>query len=63
MVDDNQEYFDAIVISEVVEHVNNLDDFLMNSTQLLKVKKLLIALLIVVNSFLNFLKRTVDFHL
>lgn len=36
MVDDNQEYFDAIVISEVVEHVNNLDDFLMNSTQLLK---------------------------
>ena len=37
MVDDNQEYFDAIVISEVVEHVNNLDDFLMNSTQLLKV--------------------------
>lgn len=35
-VEDNQEYFDAVVMSEVVEHVNNLDDFLANSSRLLK---------------------------
>lgn len=35
-VEDNQEYFDAVVMSEVVEHVNNLDGFLSNSTRLLK---------------------------
>ena len=35
-VEDNEEYFDAVVMSEVVEHVSNLDDFLSNSTRLLK---------------------------
>lgn len=35
-VDDNKEYFDAVVMSEVVEHVNNLNEFLINSTELLK---------------------------
>lgn len=35
-VEDNQEYFDAVVMSEVVEHVSNLDGFLSNSTRLLK---------------------------
>lgn len=37
-VEENNNYFDAIVMSEVVEHVNNLDDFLVNSTKLLKNK-------------------------
>jgi 2-polyprenyl-3-methyl-5-hydroxy-6-metoxy-1,4-benzoquinol methylase len=36
-IDDNKSYFDAIVMSEVVEHVNNLKDFLFNATHLLKV--------------------------
>lgn len=35
-VDDNIEYFDAVVMSEVVEHVNNLEGFLTDSTKLLK---------------------------
>lgn len=35
-VEDNEEYFDAVVMSEVVEHVSNLDGFLSNSTRLLK---------------------------
>ncbi len=35
-VEDNQSYFDAVVMSEVVEHVSNLDNFLLNSTRLLK---------------------------
>lgn len=37
VVDDNFNYFDAIVCSEVVEHVNNLNDFVTNSVKLLKV--------------------------
>jgi ubiquinone biosynthesis O-methyltransferase len=36
MCEENFNYFDAIVMSEVVEHVNNLDDFLINSCKLLK---------------------------
>jgi polyprenyldihydroxybenzoate methyltransferase / 3-demethylubiquinol 3-O-methyltransferase len=39
-VNENTNYFDAIVMSEVVEHVNNLNDFLTNSTKLLKVFKI-----------------------
>jgi 2-polyprenyl-3-methyl-5-hydroxy-6-metoxy-1,4-benzoquinol methylase len=35
--EDNKNHFDAIVMSEVVEHVNNLEDFLFNATKLLKV--------------------------
>lgn len=35
-VEDNDNYFDAIVMSEVVEHVNNLSDFMRNSSRLLK---------------------------
>jgi 2-polyprenyl-3-methyl-5-hydroxy-6-metoxy-1,4-benzoquinol methylase len=37
-VEENNGYFDAVVMSEVVEHVNNLNEFLINSTKLLKVK-------------------------
>jgi 2-polyprenyl-3-methyl-5-hydroxy-6-metoxy-1,4-benzoquinol methylase len=33
----NFEYFDAIVMSEVVEHVNNVDIFISNAAKLLKV--------------------------
>lgn len=36
-VEENFDYFDAIVCSEVVEHVNNLPEFLSNSAKLLKV--------------------------
>ena len=36
-VEDNENYFDAIIMSEVVEHVNNLSDFMRNSSRLLKV--------------------------
>lgn len=36
-VEDNENYFDAIIMSEVVEHVNNLSDFTRNSSRLLKV--------------------------
>jgi len=35
-IEDNKDYFDAIIMSEVVEHVNNLSDFLANSANLLK---------------------------
>lgn len=35
-VEDNHQYFDAVVMSEVVEHVNNLEVFLSDSTVLLK---------------------------
>ena len=37
VVEENNNYFDAIVMSEVVEHVNNLHQFLSGSTKLLKV--------------------------
>ena len=36
-VEENTNYFDGIVMSEVAEHVNNLEEFLVNSTRLLKV--------------------------
>lgn len=36
-IEDNSNYFDAVVMSEVVEHVNNLPDFLFNGSKLLKV--------------------------
>lgn len=36
-VEENFNYFDAIVCSEVVEHVNNLHEFISNSGKLLKV--------------------------
>ncbi len=36
-VEDNHGYFDAVVMSEVVEHVNNLEGFLKDSSILLKV--------------------------
>ena len=39
-IEDNKDYFDAIIMSEVVEHVNNLSDFLANSANLLKVFKI-----------------------
>jgi 2-polyprenyl-3-methyl-5-hydroxy-6-metoxy-1,4-benzoquinol methylase len=42
-VEENKNYFDAIVMSEVVEHVNNLDYFLSNCTKLLKVFFLLFS--------------------
>ncbi len=35
-VEDNHGYFDAVVMSEVVEHVNNLEGFLKDSSLLLK---------------------------
>ncbi|CAF0797980.1 unnamed protein product [Brachionus calyciflorus] len=35
-VEENFNYFDAIVCSEVVEHVNNLNEFISNSVKLLK---------------------------
>lgn len=44
-VEENFDYFDAIVCSEVVEHVNNLPEFLSNSVKLLKVKILRIKML------------------
>ena len=36
-IEDNKCFFDAIVMSEVVEHVTNLSEFIKNSTELLKV--------------------------
>lgn len=36
-VEENFRFFDGVVMSEVVEHVNNLEDFVKNSTKLLKV--------------------------
>lgn len=35
-MDTNADYFDAVVMSEVVEHVSNLGEFLTNSIKLLK---------------------------
>ncbi|RNA29017.1 hexaprenyldihydroxybenzoate mitochondrial [Brachionus plicatilis] len=35
-VEENYDYFDAVVCSEVVEHVNNLPEFISNSAKLLK---------------------------
>lgn len=37
VVEENWGYFDGVVMSEVVEHVNNLDEFMKNSIKLLKV--------------------------
>lgn len=39
-IQDNSGYFDAIIMSEVVEHVANLNDFVENSAKLLKVNLL-----------------------
>ena len=36
-IEDNSGFFDAIVMSEVIEHVANIKDFVYNSTKLLKV--------------------------
>lgn len=36
-IEDNGCFFDSIVMSEVVEHVANLKDFIKNSARLLKV--------------------------
>jgi ubiquinone biosynthesis O-methyltransferase len=35
-VEENRNFFDAIVMSEVIEHVDNQEEFLINSTKLLK---------------------------
>ena len=39
-VEENWGYFDGVVMSEVVEHVSNLEDFMKNSIKLLKVRTL-----------------------
>ena len=44
-IEDNSNYFDAVVMSEVVEHVNNLPDFLFNGSKLLKVSQLQVNIL------------------
>lgn len=36
-VEENWGYFDGVIMSEVVEHVANLEDFMKNSIKLLKV--------------------------
>ena len=36
-VEENWNYFDGVIMSEVIEHVNNLDKFMKNSLTLLKV--------------------------
>jgi 2-polyprenyl-3-methyl-5-hydroxy-6-metoxy-1,4-benzoquinol methylase len=36
-VEENWNYFDGVIMSEVVEHVNNLEEFMKNSLKLLKV--------------------------
>lgn len=42
-VEENNNYFDGVVMSEVVEHVANLNDFMANSIKLLKDKGFLFA--------------------